>query len=71
MDSLSHSLKTFCHAVGNTGGTGNSSSSGVLGEGVGSGAGSGSRAGCAGIDGLKSGSGDVCSALSMSNLFSA
>jgi hypothetical protein len=59
-----------CQAVGNTGGTGNSSSSGVLGGGVGSRGGAGSGTGLAGMEGLKSGSGDVCNSLSMSNLFS-
>lgn len=64
-----HSHETFCHAVGNTGGTGNSSSSGVLGGGVGSRVGPGCRTGLPGTDGLKSGSGDVCGGLSMSNPF--
>ena len=54
-------------AVGKMGGTGSSSSSGVAGTGAGS-RGGVSGIGLAGMDGLKSGSGGVCSPLSIRNL---
>ncbi|RYG97523.1 MAG: hypothetical protein EON58_09550 [Alphaproteobacteria bacterium] len=63
LEHFSTELKS--QAVGNTGGTGNSSSLGTSGGGTAAGSAGLSGAGFGGIDGLKSGSGVVCDCVFM------